>query len=116
MSQSDMQDAKVQDEAGQTQVSDSAAGASAASDSTARPKRIVRCVVSSDKMDKSRVGKRVQLVRHPLLGKYVKRTTKFMFHDEHNQSAMGDQVLISPSRPVSARKAYKLYTVERKSS
>ena len=85
-----------------------------ATESESNPKRMIRCVVSKDKMNKSRVGESVRLVRHPLLGKYIKRTTKIMFHDEENLTAVGDHVIIYPSRPISAHKSYKLHSIEKK--
>lgn len=80
---------------------------------TTKPKRLLRCIVSSDKMTKSRVGKAVRLVKHPLVGKYIKRTTKVMFHDEHNESKLGDEVLIYATRPRSAHKNFCLYSIVR---
>ena len=71
----------------------------------------VRCVVTSDKMTKSRVGVVERLVKHPLAGKYVRRRTKLMFHDDTNQTRVGDEVIVRPSRPMSAMKKF---TVVRK--
>ena len=45
-------------------------------------KRKIRCTVVSDKMSKTRVAKLERKVKHPLVGKYIKKTTKFFFHDE----------------------------------
>ena len=64
---------------------------------------LLRCTVVSDAMCKSRVGKVERLIKHPLVGKYVRRTTKIMFHDEENKSKKGDEVMIAPCRPRSAR-------------
>lgn len=80
---------------------------------TEKPKTI-RCVVSSDKMTKSRVGTYERLVKHPLLGKYMRRTTKYMFHDENNSTKVGDVVEIVQTRPLSARKRFSLYAVVEK--
>jgi len=74
----------------------------------------VRCVVTSDKMTKSRVGVVERLVKHPLAGKYVRRRTKLMFHDDTNQTKVGDEVIVRPSRPMSARKKFTLVRVVRK--
>ena len=84
--------------------------------SSSQPKHLLRCVVSSDKMIKSRVGKAVRRVKHPLVGKYIKRTTKVMFHDEANETKIGDEVLVYATRPISAHKSYKLYTIVRPSA
>jgi small subunit ribosomal protein S17 len=74
----------------------------------------VRCVVTSDKMTKSRVGVVERLVKHPLAGKYVRRRTKLMFHDDTNQTRVGDEVIVRPSRPMSAMKKFTLVRVVRK--
>lgn len=74
----------------------------------------IRCVVTSDKMTKSRVGVAERLVKHPVAGKYIRRRTKLMFHDDTNQSRVGDEVVITPSRPLSARKKFTLVRVVRK--
>lgn len=76
-----------------------------------KKQRAIRGVVTSDKMDKTRVVTVERTVRHPVVGKYMKRTTKFMFHDEKNESKMGDVVLIEASRPLSARKSFKLFSI-----
>lgn len=69
------------------------------------------CVVTSDKMNKSRVGTTTRLVKHADYGKYLKRRTKVMFHDEANESHEGDRVLVSPGRPHSNRKAFELVKI-----
>ena len=74
----------------------------------------VRCVVTRDKMTKSRVGVVERLVKHPLAGKYIRRRTKLMFHDDTNQTRVGDEVIVRPSRPMSARKKFTLVRVVRK--
>ena len=71
----------------------------------------IRCVVTSDKMDKSRVATLERLVKHPTYSKYIRRRTKLMFHDEKNTSKMGDAVLVMPSKPYSARKRFILVEV-----
>ena len=68
-------------------------------------------VVSSDRMNKSRVAVVERTVKHSQYGKYIKRKFKVMFHDEENKSKVGDKVLIAPSRPMSARKRYSLMSV-----
>ncbi len=72
------------------------------------------CEVTSDKMGKSRVGLVKRLVMEPRYHKYVKRETKIMFHDEKNETAVGDKVLIIPCRPYSKRKRFNLYKVVEK--
>ncbi len=78
---------------------------------TSRP---VRVVVTSDKMNKSRVGTLEHLVKHASYGKYQRKRTKLMFHDEQNESRAGDIVLITQTRPLSARKKFALLQVVKK--
>jgi small subunit ribosomal protein S17 len=74
----------------------------------------IRCVVTSDKMTKTRVGVVERLVKHPAFGKYVRRRTKLMFHDDTNQTRVGDEVIVRPARPMSARKKFTLVRVVQK--
>jgi small subunit ribosomal protein S17 len=60
--------------------------------------------VTSDKMDKTVVVKVERLKRHRLYGKVLKRTKKYMAHDEENACRVGDLVCIVESRPLSRRK------------
>ena len=73
--------------------------------------RKIRCVVTSDKMMKSRTAKFERLVRETRTKKFIKKTTKVMFHDETNQSKAGDTVLIVQTRPKSANKAFALHSI-----
>ncbi|KAI4332420.1 hypothetical protein L6164_017330 [Bauhinia variegata] len=66
-------------------------------------KQVVGTVVSN-KMQKSVVVAVDRLFHHKLYNRYVKRTSKFMAHDEQNQCNMGDRVRLDPSRPLSKRK------------
>lgn len=75
--------------------------------------RTIRCTVTSDKMEKSRVAVVERLVKHPTAGKYIRRRTKLMFHDAQNVSRAGDEVLVSQTRPLSARKKFELVKVVR---
>ena len=52
-----------------------------------------------------------RLVRHPLYRKTLRRTSKFMAHDEENQCQVGDKVLIEETRPISKRKRWRLKEV-----
>lgn len=67
--------------------------------------------VTSDKMDKTIVVSIVELVRHPLYGKAVKRTVKYKAHDEENTCKMGDRVKIMETRPLSKDKRWRLVEV-----
>ena len=67
--------------------------------------------VVSTKMQKTIAVEIERLVKHPMYGKYIRRTTKLLAHDENNESREGDKVSISPCRPLSRRKSYKLVKV-----
>ncbi|KAL9240364.1 hypothetical protein vseg_014593 [Gypsophila vaccaria] len=61
-------------------------------------------VVVSNKMQKSVVVAVDRLFHHPKYNRYVKRTSKFMAHDEKDDCSIGDRVKLDPSRPLSKRK------------
>jgi small subunit ribosomal protein S17 len=65
-------------------------------------------VVSSDKMDKSRVILVNRLVLHPVYKKYVRRRTRLMAHDERNECHIGDKVLLIETRPLSRLKRWRI--------
>jgi small subunit ribosomal protein S17 len=67
--------------------------------------------VVSDKMDKSAVVVVERQVRHPLYGKYIRRSTKLHIHDENNECRQGDTVTIKQTRPVSRTKSWALVEV-----
>ncbi|GAA3571794.1 MULTISPECIES: 30S ribosomal protein S17 [Marinobacter] len=67
--------------------------------------------VVSNKMDKSIVVMVERRVKHPLYGKYVKRSTKVQAHDETNQCNIGDIVTIQETRPLSKNKSWALVEV-----
>lgn len=73
--------------------------------------REFRCVVTSDKMSKSRVGVVERIVKHETYGKYIRRRSKLMFHDEGNVSKVGDEVLVASCRRLSSRKKFALIKV-----
>jgi len=70
-------------------------------------------IVTSDKMDKSVVVRVDRLVKHPQYRRYVRRTSKFMAHDETG-AAIGDKVRILETRPVSARKRWRVVEILQK--
>lgn len=86
------------------------------SEKQAKKTKPVRLVVTSDKMQKSRVGTIEHTYKHPRYGKYMRRRTKLMFHDEKNETKVGDEVLVTSSRPLSARKKFTLLQVVRKAA
>ncbi len=65
-------------------------------------------LVVSDKMDKTITVAVMQKVKHPLYGKTVNKTKKFMAHDENNMAGIGDKVLIVETRPMSKNKHFRL--------
>ena len=67
--------------------------------------------VSSDKMDKTITVVIERVVRHPVYGKYLRRSTKLHAHDEHNECRTGDLVMIEPCRPLAKTKAWRLVRV-----
>ena len=77
-----------------------------------RGKRKIRIgKVVSDKMDKTVVVAVETLVRHPLYGKTIKRTTKFKAHDEDNECSVGDKVKIMETRPLSKEKRWRVENI-----
>ena len=68
-------------------------------------------VVVSNKMDKSIVVKVERKVKHPLYGKFVQKSTKFMAHDEKNECNIGDVVRIMETRPLSKNKCWRLVEI-----
>lgn len=72
--------------------------------------------VVSNKMDKTITVSVERLIKHPLYGKYIKRTKKIHVHDPENQCQEGDMVTIEETRPISKTKAWKLSSINRKST
>jgi small subunit ribosomal protein S17 len=72
-------------------------------------------VVVSDGMEKSVVVRVDRIVRHSLYARYVRRSAKFMAHDEKNQCKVGDTVEILETRPLSARKHYRVGKILKRS-
>jgi small subunit ribosomal protein S17 len=68
-------------------------------------------VVTSDKMEKSIVVSVERKVKHPKYGKFVKKTTKFVAHDETNDCGIGDTVRIMETRPLSKNKNWRLVEI-----
>ncbi|GIV40344.1 MAG: 30S ribosomal protein S17 1 [Thermonema sp.] len=67
--------------------------------------------VVSNKMDKSIVVAVERKVKHPIYGKFMLKTTKFMAHDEKNECGIGDTVRIMECRPLSKRKRWRLVEI-----
>jgi len=77
----------------------------------AKPERALTGKVTSNKMDKTIAVEIERLVKHPKYGKYIRRTTKLLAHDENRECKEGDMVSIAPCRPLSRRKSYRLVRV-----
>ena len=68
-------------------------------------------LVVSDKMDKSIVVEIGRRLKHPIYGKFVKKTSKFIAHDENNDCKIGDKVRIMETRPLSKNKCWRLIEI-----
>jgi small subunit ribosomal protein S17 len=125
--ESNTETADVVDETGGPESSSSTAGASApeavevsatevADKSTKRPHRSQKVgAVVSDKMQKTVVVRVDRLVRHTKYRRYVRRTSKFMAHDELG-ATIGDKVRIVETRPMSARKRWRVIEIVQKAA
>ena len=74
-------------------------------------RRRLEGTVVSNKMDKSIIVAIERKVIHPLYKKYFKKTSKFMAHDQNNIASIGDIVKIMETRPLSARKRWRLVEI-----
>ena len=81
-----------------------------------KPSRALVGKVVSSKMDKTIAVEIERLIKHERYGKYIRRTTKLLAHDENKEAREGDTVSIAPCRPLSRRKSYKLVSVIEKAS
>ncbi len=68
-------------------------------------------VVTSNRMDKSILVIVKRKVKHPIYGKFVNKSSKFMAHDEENTANQGDTVKISETRPMSKNKRWRLVEI-----
>ena len=85
------------------------------SDSLRRGRRKTRIgLVVSNKLDKSIIVAIERRLKHPIYKKYFKKTTKFMAHDQNNVANIGDLVKIMETRPLSAKKRWRLVEVVEK--
>jgi small subunit ribosomal protein S17 len=82
----------------------------------ARARKRVRGVVKSDKMDRSVTVTVERLIKHRKYGKYVRRNSTFMAHDPENVAHTGDLVEIESTRPLSARKRWRIVRILRRAS
>ena len=76
-----------------------------------KKQKTVNGIVLSDKMDKTATVMIERKVKHPLYGKYIKRSSKLHVHDENNDCGIGDTVSITECRPMSKTKSWTLVEV-----
>lgn len=67
--------------------------------------------VVSNRMDKSITVAVDRQIKHPIYGKFITKTTKYMAHDENNEAGIGDTVRIMETRPLSKRKRWRLVEI-----
>jgi len=84
--------------------------------SEAKVLRIQTGSVVGDKMNKSATVLIERKVKHPIYGKFVKKSTKIHIHDENNECGIGDTVQISECRPISRTKSWTLVKVVNKAT
>ncbi len=72
--------------------------------------------VISDRMDKSITVQVERRVKHPIYGKYIRRSTKVHAHDENNECRIGDTVVVEQCRPISKTKKWRLVRVVERAS
>lgn len=77
----------------------------------AKSQRTVVGRVVSNKMDKTVSVAIERLIKHPVYGKYIRRTSKVMAHDANNDCKEGDRVAISECRPISKNKSWQVVNV-----
>lgn len=109
------QPAAAQDAAATGGTAAAAAPAAAPAEDT-RGKRTLTGRVVSNKMQKTIAVEIERLVKHPTYGKYIRRTTKLLAHDENGSSQEGDLVVITPCRPMSRHKSWRLVQIVQKAA
>ena len=80
-------------------------------ETTRKTRRELIGVVTSNRMDKSIVVIVKRKIKHPIYGKFVNKSTKFMAHDEENTAKEGDKVKIHETRPLSKNKRWRLVEI-----
>ena len=77
-----------------------------------KTKKMITAKVIKNQMNKSAVVSVERLVKHPVNGKYIKRSTKYHIHDENNKCSVGDVIKIKQCRPISKTKTWVLVEKE----
>lgn len=101
-------------ETGAAPADASATATDAAAPAPATSSNFLSGVVVSDGMDKTATVLVERKVKHPVYQKYIRRSKKFMIHDEENVCRNGYVVAIAPCRPLSKRKSWRLQSVLRR--
>ena len=109
------QDSAAQDSAAQETAAPRTPGQRASGPEAVGARRLTGRVVST-KMQKTIAVEIERLVKHPAYGKYIRRTTKLLAHDEDGASQEGDLVIITPCRPMSRHKSWRLLEVVAKAA
>lgn len=78
---------------------------------TRKNRKVREGLVTSNKMDKSILVAVERKLKHPKYGKFLKRTTKLMAHDEKNECNIGDKVKVMETRPLSKSKCWRLVEI-----
>ena len=107
--------APAADAAAPAQVQAEAAAVAAPAEDT-RGRQTLTGRVVSNKMQKTIAVEIERLVKHPAYGKYIRRTTKLLAHDENGSSQEGDLVVITPCRPMSRHKSWRLLEIVEKAA
>jgi small subunit ribosomal protein S17 len=106
------QNEAAQNEAAQNEAAQNeAAQNEAAQDKAARTRgyrKVREGLVVSDKMDKTVIVMVEDRVKHPKYGKVIRRTRKYVAHDEENACGIGDRVVLAETRPLSATKRWRI--------
>jgi small subunit ribosomal protein S17 len=89
---------------------------SPAAETTEKTQRALTARVVSSKTAKTIAVEIVRVVKHPMYGKYIRRTTRLLVHDEAGEAREGDTVTITPCRPMSRRKSHTLVAVINRAS
>jgi small subunit ribosomal protein S17 len=76
-----------------------------------RSRKIRSGVVVSDKMNKTIIVSIARLVKHPMVGKTIRKSKKLYVHDEENKAKIGDKVVVMETRPMSKLKKWRLVEV-----
>ncbi|MCY0904466.1 30S ribosomal protein S17 [Arthrobacter sp. H14-L1] len=92
-------------------AAETSTNADSAKAATRGDRKKLRGYVVSDKMEKTIVVEVEDRVKHALYGKVIRRTSKVKVHDEQNTAGIGDMVLISETRPLSATKRWRLVEI-----